>query len=344
MYWKGSILSRLLITDESKLRVTLDDAAILITDLLVEDMDQLVPVIGLALRERIPSLMIIARKLPDSAIGLLLANNKPGEFESVAVKTPGATTTDIAATLEDMAVLTGGRPMVTDAGDQFTGIRLDHLGRARRVWADRHNFGIIGGKGDARLLRKHIADLRASHERAEDSQVRKKLRERIGKLMGGSATLWVGGTSETEIDLRKQLAERTAEALRGAVREGVIPGGGVSLLACRPALREKLDQSRREEERSALRILIKAMEAPIRTIIANAGHDDSEALAEIKLAGPGYGFDVRSERIVDMAQVGIFDAAAVQKAAVRGAVKSAALALTVDVLVHRKKPEESMTP
>ena len=344
MYWKGNILSRQMITDESDLRATMDDAAILITDLLIEDARQLAPVIGLAMKAKVSSLMIIARKLSDGAIALLLANNKPGKFETVAVKTPGSTTTDIAATLEDMAVLTGGRPIVTAAGDYLKGVGLEHLGHARRVWADRFNFGVIGGKGDARALRKHIADLRASYARAEDPQARKGLRQRIGKLMGGSATLWVGGTTGTEIDARKQVAERTAEAMRGAVREGVIPGGGVSLLACRPALREKLDQSRNVDEQAAYRVLIKAMESPIRTIIANAGYDDSETMAEIRQAGPGYGFDARSEQVVDMAQAGIFDAAAVQKAAVRGAVKSAALALTIDVLVHRKQPEQSMNP
>jgi chaperonin GroEL len=173
--------------------------------------------------------------------------------------------------------------------------------------------------------------------------VRKKLRERIGKLMGGSATLWVGAASELEITARKELAQRTADALRGAIMEGVLAGGGVSLLACRPVLQRALDQSTDADERAAYRILTKAMTEPIRTIIANAGYDASEIMAETKRAEPGHGFDVRSGQIVDMAQAGIFDAASVQAEAVRSAVAGAALALTVDVLVHRRKPEGSLT-
>jgi len=344
MYWKGNIFSRQMINDREALRAKLDNAYILITDLTIEDPRELAPVVGLALKARIPGLMIIARKLSDEAIGLLMANRKPGKFEAIAVKTPGATTTDVSGNLMDMAVLTGGHPIVRAAGGSLRDVRIEDFGQARRVWADRFNFGIVGGKGDPRALRKHIADLREAFQQADDGDVRKALRQRIGKLMGGSATLWVGGIAEMEVKVRKELAERTAEALRGTVREGVIPGGGVSLLACRPALQRMLDQSTEADERAAYRILIRALEEPIRTIIRNAGYDDSEVMAEIKQAGPGYGFDVRSERVVNMAEAGIFDSAAVQKEAVRSAIKSAALALTIDVLVHHKEPQQSVKP
>jgi chaperonin GroEL len=177
-----------------------------------------------------------------------------------------------------------------------------------------------------------------------DKDERKKIRERIGKLMGGSATVWVGAMTETDIKTRKGVAERTAEAVRGVVREGVIPGGGASLLACKPALQRLLDDATDADERAAYRILIRAMEEPMRTIASNAGRDPSEIMAEVKYAGPGSGFDVRSEQIVDMGEAGVLDAAAVQRAAVRGAIETAALALTIDVLLHRKKPFESMTP
>lgn len=192
-------------------------------------------------------------------------------------------------------------------------------------------------------MRKHIADLRTALRQSDDPDVRKKLRERIGKLMGGSATLWVGGATELEINTRQELAQRTSDALRGAITDGVLPGGGVSLLACRPALQRMLDQSTDPDEHAACRILIKALEEPIRTILTNAGYDASEVMAEIKRVDAGHGFDVRSGQIVDMAKAGIFDAAGVQKAAVHSAIASAALALTVDVLVHRKTPKESLT-
>jgi chaperonin GroEL len=193
-------------------------------------------------------------------------------------------------------------------------------------------------------LRKHQSDLKAAFARAKESEVRQELRERIGKLTAGSATLWVGGVTETEINLRKELAGRTAETLRGAMREGVVPGGGAALLACRGALKERLAGSSDLDEHAALRILLRALEEPTRTIIANAGCDVAEAMAMINRAGLGYGFEVHSERAADMAQVGILDATSVTRMAVTSAVMTAALALTTDVLVHHKKPVERTEP
>jgi len=341
MYWTGGIRSRQMITDHTQFRTEMENAAILISDLKIEDPRQLMPLVEMARQAEIRSLLITAQKLSDSAVSLLLAASQdPSQFQAIAVKARGLAADDQAAAMEDLAILTGGRPFVNAAGYTLSGVKSQDLGRARRVWADRFSFGIVGGKGDPRALRKHIANLRAVFRQAKDPAVRKKLRERIGKLMGGSATLWVGGTTELEIEARKELAERTANVLRGAIMEGVVPGGGVSLLACRPALQRMVDQSTDPDERAAYRILIKALEEPIRTILTNAGHNASEVMAEIKRAGAGYGFDVRSRQVVDMVQAGIFDAASVQKAAVHSAIAGAALALTVDVLIHHKKPEE----
>lgn len=344
MYWKGGVLSRQMITDHTSLRTEMENAAILISDLEIEHPRQLMPVIEAAMQAEIHSLLIIAGRLSDSAIALLLtASRDPAKFQAIAVQTPGMTTGDQAASLQDLAVLTGGHLLAKAAGYTLRGVKIQDLGRARRVWADRTYFGIMGGKGNPRALREHIVSLRAAFRQADDSDVRKKLRERIGKLMGGSATLWVGGATELEINARKELAQRASDALRGAITDGVVPGGGVSLLACRPALQERLDQSTDPDERAAYQILIKALEEPIRTILTNAGYDASEVMAEMKRADAGYGFDVRSGQIVEMAKVGIFDAASVQKAAVHSAVASAALALTIDVLIHRKAPKESLT-
>jgi chaperonin GroEL len=344
MYWKGSPFSRQMITDKSELRTKMDNAAILISDLMFEDPQQLVPLVRMAMQSGIESVMILARKVSDAAIGFLMANSRSDKFQSVAVKTPGMTTTDIAATLQDMAVLTGGRAFVTAAGDTLAGIRPEDLGRARRAWVDRYNFGIVGGRGDPRAVRQHIADLRQAFSRAKDADSRKSIQQRIGKLMGGSATLWVGGATKLQIDARKELAERTAGALRGVVSEGVVPGGGVTLLACREPIRQMLEATSDTDEQAAYRIVIRALEEPIRAIVENAGYDASDIMADIRLTGPGHGFDVTSERVVDVAEAGIFDSVAVQREAVRAGIESAALALTIDVLVHRKKPLESVNP
>jgi len=273
-----------------------------------------------------------------------LANRKPEKFQVVAVNTPGYGQTEQIAALEDLAILTGGKPFIKVAGDTFNRIRAEDFGRARRVWASQRNFGIIGGKGNPRVLRQHITTLRATYNSTEDIVLREKLLKRIGKLLGGSATLWVGGVTELEINERLEIAKRTAAAMRGAIIEGILPGGGVSLLACRPLLQDRLNQSKDTDERAAYRILLEAMTAPFRVIVTNAGFDDRDLLAEIRLAGkPGFGFDVASERVVDMMEAGIWDAAVVQKAAVYAAISSAALALTIDIMVHRTGQPEHAT-
>jgi chaperonin GroEL len=336
MYWERGLMSREMITDHQRVRTEFENAAILISDLEIEEPQQLFPALEVALRANIPALLIVAERLSDRVIGFLLANKQPEKFQAVAVRTPGWIGEEQAWALQDLAILTGGRPFIKAAGDTFERIKADDFGRARRVWADHRNFGIIGGQGDPRALRQHIAVLRASFNATDEPVAREKLLQRIGKLLGGSATLWVGGATELEIETRKELAERTAAAVRGALLEGVLPGGGVALLSCRPALRRRLEQSDHEDERAAYHILIKAVEVPLRTIVSNAGFDASEIMAEVRQVGPGRGFDVMRERVVDVLQAGIYDIAVVHKAAVYSAISSAALALTVDVLVHRR--------
>ena len=336
MYWERGLVSREMITDRQRLRAEFENAAVLISDLAIEEPEQLYPALELAIRSNIPALLIVAGKMSDKVIGFLLANKKPDKFQAVGVTTPGYGEEQVWA-LEDLAVLTGGRAFIKSAGDTFRGIKLEHLGGARRAWADHHNFGIVGGKGNPRLLRQHIATLRASMDQTEDLVLHEKLIKRIGKLLGGSATLWVGGATEVEVEERVELAKRTAAAMRGAIKEGVLPGGGVALLACRPALRRVLEESSDPDAQAAYRILIKAMEAPFRTIVSNAGYDASEAMAEVKLAGARHGFDVTSGQILDMRDAGIYDTATVQKMAIFTAIASAGLALTIDVLVHHKE-------
>ncbi|MFQ6102615.1 MAG: TCP-1/cpn60 chaperonin family protein [Anaerolineae bacterium] len=246
--------------------------------------------------------------------------------------------------MEDLSILTGGRPLLRVAGDTLGGAKPADFGWVRRAWADRTCMGIMGGKGDSRALRAHIKALCEAFDQATDPAVRRKLRGRIGKLLGGTAVLWGGAATELEIETRKKWAERTADALRGAVREGVVPGGGVALLACRPALEQRLRESANADERAAYRILIKAMEAPICAILTNAGYKPGRVMAQIRLARNGHGFDVRSREVVDMAVAGIWDATTVVKTAVRSAIAGAALALTTDVVVHHKEPKKSLEP
>jgi chaperonin GroEL len=275
---------------------------------------------------------------------LATINQDPGKFRVIAVKTPKNIQDIQAQIMQDLSMLAGGRPVIQAAGQHIRDVRVDELGRARRAWADLHNFGIIGGRGEPRRLRQHIAALRVSFQRAGTLSQRNELQTRIGKLLGGSATLRIGAATETEMDTRLQLAKRTANAMRAAIQEGVLPGGGVALLNCRPSLQARLAGCRDADERAAYHILLKALEVPARTIISNAGFDASQVMAEIKLSGLNHGFDVRGAQVVELDQAGILDVAGVQKAAVSRSILSAALALTVDVLVHKENPEMSSEP
>jgi chaperonin GroEL len=339
MYWKGGFLSREMITDQARLRTEIENAAILISDLEIDDPAQLVPAIELAMQARCSGLLVIAQRLSPAAIALLLANSKPGDgFQIAAVQAPGKTEDQRRAALLDLVMLTGGNAFLRSAGQtSLDRVQIEDLGQTRTAWVERENFGIVGGKGDPRALRQHIASLRKKYRQAQDLEARQNLQQRIGKLLGGSAILWIGGATKTEIATRRELAERTAEAMRGAIIGGVLPGGGISLLACRPALARLKDQAVDVDERAAHDILIRSMEEPARAIAANAGIDPSVAMARLTLAGPGYGYDVTTEQVVDMAEAGIYDVAAAQKAAVHAAVTGAALALTTDVLVHHLK-------
>lgn len=190
-------------------------------------------------------------------------------------------------------------------------------------------------------MRRHIHELQRAYAHIDDPVPKDKLLKRLGKMMGGSATLWVGADTEMAVERRVELAKRTASAMRLAMEEGVLPGAGIALLECRQTLRERLAEFEETDERAAYEILIKATEAPIRTIISNAGYDASDVMADLRMAGPGHGMDVVRDRIVNIEESGIYDPAGVVKAALFGAVKTAALALTVDVVVHNAQPEQA---
>jgi chaperonin GroEL len=335
MYWSGGPFSRALLTASNQFKTTIDNAALLVTDLSVDDPLDLVPVLETARQDGLSSIILVLSKLSEKGLNLVLAN-QTASSQVIPVRLPENNQAEQIAAMEDLAVLTGAQPLLNAAGDTLRVMRFEHLGYARQAWVTREAFGVIGGKGSPQQLRAHIKALRTAHTQTTDPIRQQSLQQRIGKLLGGSATLWIGGATQIETTSIQNIARRTADALRGGLREGVLPGGGTALLACQPALRERLGNASDPDERAAYKILISSLEAPIRTIIANAGYDASAIIAEIRLAGPGYGFDARSGQVVEMAQAGIFDSASVCRAAVQGAGSQAALALTIDVLVHPK--------
>jgi chaperonin GroEL len=342
MYWEGGLRSRDMANAQSGLRANLENAALLISDLEIESPEQLIPLLELAVKNEIKQLLLISSTLSDRAMGILLTKPNRVKVLVVAVKVPGISSNGQSDSMTDLAILTGGRALIKASGATIENVRLEDLGRARRVWVDKEFFGIVGGRGNARLIRQHIASLRQSYRNVKNTEDGTRLLERIGKLLGGSATLFIGGNSPTAIEARVELAKRTADAMRGAIRDGVVPGGGGALLACREVLRYHRMNANDTDELAAYSILLQALEVPFRTIVSNAGVWPGRILAEVDRCGPGYGYDVLTSKVVDLRKVGLYDAATVVKGAVHTAIASAALALTTDVIVHHRNPPEAL--
>jgi chaperonin GroEL len=273
-------------------------------------------------------------------VALLKPNRE--KIKLLAVKTPGSGHAQQQEALADIAILTGGRSLQKATLDTFQGLKPDDLGRARRIAAGMDDFSIVAGKGDPRQFRVHIRNLQQAYRQADEFEMRQSLQKRIGRLMGGSATLLTGGSTQAECENRKTLAEHVATVIRRAILEGVVPGGGIALLAIRPRLEEKRKQACHEEERAAYAMLLEAMEAPFKTLLANSGRDSGQIMALMAQTGPGIGIDLKTGQFRNMVEAGIVDPAYVVKEAVRSAISSAGLLLTTDTIVHIKNPTEAM--
>ena len=360
MYWRRGAVSRAMLKGGKETdRIVMNDAAILLSDLDIEDPRDLLPVISMLMRAGAKSLLLVGEKFSEPVINFILNNKKPDEFRLVAVKTPGSTPDERRAHLSDMAVITGAIPLFKAAGDTLATVRerpkslegqtpaiqprRSYFGQAKQVWVERTMFGLVSDREDQTELTEHLADLLELVEYATDKESEAFLRERIGKILGGVAILRIGDAVPTRMDSRIAIAKETAKSLRRALRDGILPGGGVALLACRDALESAPYPTSDSDARAAKRILLQALKQPIRTICHNAGFDSAK-LAEVHGNPGGYGIDVRSGAIVDVLEAGIVDVASVLESALRGAVTSAALALTIDVLLHHETPEQSYAP
>lgn len=340
--WEGGLLTRALMLDPIQNRSRLENAAILISDLEIESASQLTPALRAALQSGEANLVIVARKLSDEAAALLAKiNRESNQMRVTAVKTPGTGIEAQSAALDDLSALTGGRAVVQAVDQNFEKVAPAHFGHARRAWADMERFVVVNGMGEPRALRSHIQALRRGIEKSDTPEQRNKLRARVGRLIGGAAILSVGGATETEMKTRREFAERAALTLRSALRDGVVNGGGIALLDCRPALIQFSQQLLDEDERMACRALTKALDAPARLILTNSGFDPSGFLTHL---GHGRGVDARSGELADMRSAGILDSAASARGALTSAIRSSALALTVDVLVHKRNPQASVNP
>ena len=337
--------SQSMVNNPENVRAQLENTAVFLSDLEIKESDEIVPVIRAAIQAGETGLVVVCRSISDQAIGVLTGVSRdPARFRALAVKTPGMGAIKQSAFLEDLAVLTGGRAVLQASGESSKNITADVFGHARRFWAEKDFFSVISGGGDPIQIRQHISRLKQRYLHVEDVDTRKLTLIRLGKFMGGSATLYIGGLSEIDIDARKELAEWAIDSVRGALLKGVLPGGGAALLACKSSMDQMAAQAESLDERVAYQVLSRALEEPPRTILVNSGYDPSVILDQIVQAGAGFGFDIRAGQVVDMVQAGIFDSAGVILEAVRGALSTAALGITVDVMVHKKRQKIANRP
>ncbi len=338
-YWEGPLHAKVMLNDPAENRAYLENAGVLVTDFMVEDLHHLVRVITEAKKAGKTSLLLICNSITEACVGFLRMDSTRNILPVIAVKTPYSRLDEQMAAVEDIAVLTGAEPMTLHAGETLESVAGRHFGQVRSVWAKDQFFGILGGQGDPQTIRRHFWRLKKYYANLEIGEARILVRKRIGRLMSGAAILWVGGTTEAEINVRKDLAERASEAIRGAMMSGCVPGGGMSFLGCKQVLIEALKCAWDPDEIAAYRILLDAVEVPLRTIARNAGLNPFEVMAELKLAGPGCGFDVYKRQIVPIDRTDVLDSASVVRQAAYRSIFGAALLLTVDVLIHHKKPE-----
>lgn len=342
-YWDGGVHSTPMLRDAVRQRTDIVDAALVVGNLAIDDPLTLAPALHAARSSGAGGLAVVAKSISADALAILAANGS-ADFPIVAVRSPGLSEDDRRGALQDLAVMTGGRAFLDEAGDRLGAISASDLGRARRIWATPQQFGIVSGGGDARAVRAHIGQLASRHDRAANPEERRQAAHRLGKFHGVSSTIWVGADSVLAASGRIEVAGRTALVVRRVIRHGSVAGGGAALLACRRSLLARMAGADDPAERAALRVVADALEAPFRGILENCGFEAAPALARLAGEPAGYGFDARTGRIVEMREAGILDPAAVLAAAAAGAIVSAALALTIDAIVVTRKTDVSVDP
>ncbi|HKO03877.1 MAG TPA: chaperonin GroEL, partial [Candidatus Acidoferrales bacterium] len=286
-------------------------------------------------------LLIIAEDVEGEALATLVVNKLRGTLQCAAVKAPGFGDRR-KAMLEDIATLTGGKAVTEDLGIKLENVRVEDLGRAKKVVIDKDNTTIVEGSGKASEIEGRVKQIRAQVEETTSDYDREKLQERLAKLVGGVAVIKVGAATETELKEKKARVEDAMHATRAAVEEGIVPGGGVALLRCIPAL-DKLKL--KEDEAIGVNIVKRALEEPMRQIAQNAGHEGAVVVGRIRESkDDNFGFDAETGDYGDMVKAGIIDPAKVTRLALQNAASIAGLMLTTEALVAELKEDEKKAP
>jgi chaperonin GroEL len=339
MQFDRGYLSPYFVTNPDKMEVELEDAMVLIHDKKISVMKDLLPILEKVAQTGKP-LLIIAEDIEGEALATLVVNKIRGTLKVAAVKAPGFGDRR-KAMLQDIAILTGGRVISEEVGFKLENVVMGDLGSAKRITIDKDDTTIIDGGGKEEDIQGRIKQIRKNIEESTSDYDSEKLQERLAKLAGGVAVIYVGAATETEMKEKKARVEDALHATRAAVEEGIVPGGGVALLRSLKALDElKADGM---EEQVGVDIIRKSLEEPLRQIVNNAGAEGSVVVEKVKAEKGSIGFDAESMEYRDMLQAGIIDPTKVTRTALQNAASIAALLLTTEALIS-DKPEEEKTP
>jgi chaperonin GroEL len=329
MQFDRGYLSPYMVTDPERMEVILEDPYILIHEKKISVMKDLLPLLEQIARAGKP-LLIVAEEVEGEALATLVVNKLRGTLSCAAVKAPGFGDRR-KAMLEDIGILTGGKAIMEETGIKLENIRLEDLGRAKRVTIDKDNTTIVEGAGQHKAIEGRIKQLRAQIEETTSDYDREKLQERLAKLVGGVAVIKVGAATETEMKEKKARVEDAMHATRAAVEEGIVPGGGVALMRAIPAL-AKLKMV--GDEQTGVNIVKRALEEPLRQIVQNAGHEGAIVAAKVKAeSSANFGFNAETEEFGDLVKQGVIDPTKVTRFALQNAGSIAALLLTTEALV-----------
>ncbi|MGN6372425.1 MAG: chaperonin GroEL [Solirubrobacteraceae bacterium] len=337
MQFDKGYISPYMVTDQDRMEATLEDPYILIANQKIGSVRDILPVLEQVIQSG-KSLLIIAEDVEGESLATRVVNKLRGTFTGVAVKAPGFGDRR-KRMLEDIAILTAGEVITEEMGLKLENTQVSQLGRARRVVVGKDNTTIVDGAGDAEAIKGRINQIKTEVENTDSDFDREKLQERLAKLSGGVAVVKVGAATETEMKEKKHRVEDALQATRAALEEGIVPGGGVALLQAADAV--SLDGAGDDDEKTGARIVLRALEEPLRQIAENAGLEGSVVVNDVRKAKTGEGLNAATNEIVDLVAAGVIDPAMVTRSALQNAASIAKNILTTEAIVAEVPEKEA---